>query len=83
VAGHDRAVNKRKRLYRHSERERLWERYQSTYNPRLQGIGGWVGGGMGFEGAGRGFSEAYEAKNERQKMRCLLLRRKKNFFIYL
>jgi hypothetical protein len=24
--------------------------------------------------------EAYEVKNKRQKLRCLLLRRKKNFF---
>jgi hypothetical protein len=27
--------------------------------------------------------EAYEVKNEREKLRCLLLRRKKNFFFYL
>ena len=27
--------------------------------------------------------EAYQVKNKRQKLRCLLLRRKKNFIFYL
>jgi hypothetical protein len=36
------------------------------------------------EGGGRGrVYEAYEVKNKRQKMRCLLLRRKKKNIFYL
>ena len=35
-----------------------------------------MGGGCGFSEA----YEAYEVKNKRQKLRCLLLRRKKVFF---
>ena len=40
------------------------------------------GGGRGAEGEGRVY-EAYEVKNKRQKMRCLLLRRKKKIIIFL
>jgi hypothetical protein len=49
------------------------------------------GGGRGADGEGRrekgggrgeGY-EAYEVKNKRQKMRCLLLRRKKKNIIFL
>jgi hypothetical protein len=38
-------------------------------------MGGWVGGGRG-QGGVRVY-EAYEVKNKREKLRCLLLRRKK------
>ena len=41
-----------------------------------------LGGGRGSEGEGRVY-EAYEVKNKRQKLRCLLLRRKKKNIIYL
>jgi hypothetical protein len=40
----------------------------------------------GGEGVGKGgvwVSLSYEAKNKRQKLRCLLLRRKKSFFLYI
>jgi hypothetical protein len=37
-----------------------------------------MGGGCGFSEA----YEAYEVKNKRQKLRCLLLRRK-NIYIYI
>jgi len=37
----------------------------------------WVGGGRGR------VYEAYEVKNKRQKLRCLLLRRKKKNIFYL
>ena len=43
---------------------------------------GWVGE-VWAKGEGKGgvrVYEAYEVKNKRQKLRCLLLRRKKNFF---
>jgi hypothetical protein len=39
------------------------------------GMGGWVGGVKVYE--------AYELKKKREKLRCLLLRRKKIFYIYL
>jgi hypothetical protein len=51
-------------------------------------MSGWVGlrnGGMGgrrVRERGRVY-EAYEVKNKRQKMRCLLLRRKKKNIVYL
>ena len=40
---------------------------------------GWV------EGEGKGVYEAYEVKNKREKLRCLLLRRKKKiiYFIFM
>jgi hypothetical protein len=38
-------------------------------------MGGWVGGGRGQEGVR--VYEAYEVKNKREKLRCLLLHRKK------
>ena len=41
-----------------------------------------LGGGRGSEGEGRGY-ESYEVKNKRQKLRCLLLRRKKKIIIFL
>ena len=50
------------------------------------GVGGGRGGSKGFEfargGEGRVY-EAYEVKNKRQKLRCLLLRRKKEIFVFL
>jgi len=42
-------------------------------------MGGGMGGGCGFSEA----YEAYEVKNKRQKLRCLLLLRKKIFFLYI
>ena len=37
------------------------------------------------EGEGKGVYEAYEVKNKREKLRCLLLRRKKKiiYFIFM
>jgi hypothetical protein len=57
-------------------------------------MGGWVGGSEGrgwvdgwAESEGKGgvwVYEAYEVKNNREKLRCLLLRwKKKNIFLYL
>jgi hypothetical protein len=43
-------------------------------------MGGWVGGGRG-QGGVRVY-EAYEVKNKRGKLRCLLMRRKM-FFLYI
>jgi hypothetical protein len=40
------------------------------------------GGGLGRRERGRVY-EAYEVKNKRQKLRCLLLRRKKKNIFYL
>ena len=57
-------------------------------NGRREGSEGWAkgGGSKGFEfargGEGRVY-EAYEVKNKRQKLRCLLLRRKKEIFVFL
>jgi hypothetical protein len=61
---------------------------------RVEEMGGWVGGKTkGFtktkslsEGKGGVWVyEAYEVKNKREKLRCLLLRRKKKniFFIFM
>ena len=47
--------------------------------PTAQGERGWR---EGTEGEGRVY-EAYEVKNKRQKLRCLLLRRKKKNIFYL
>ena len=44
---------------------------------RRERVEEWVGGGRGR------VYEAYEVKNKRQKLRCLLLRRKKKNIFYL
>jgi hypothetical protein len=38
-------------------------------------VEGWIGGGWVYE--------AYEVKNNREKLRCLLLRRKKKLLFYI
>jgi hypothetical protein len=48
-------------------------------------MGGGMGGGVS-EGEGKGgvrVYETYEVKNKRGKIRCLLLRRKKIFYLHL
>jgi hypothetical protein len=46
-------------------------------------MGGWVGEGRGQGVRGVRVYEAYEVKTKREKLRCLLLHRKKIFFLFM
>ena len=54
-----------------------------AFGDQFGDVRGWIGGGEGEGKGGVYIQLSYEAKNKRQKLRCLLLRRKKKNIFYL